>query len=206
MMQLPPEEENRRRLRRERNKQAAARCRKRRLDHTTELTKITDGLEDEQRKMQKELQDLERQKEELEFYMKSHMSSSQCRRNQRQPVIKSEQQPQMMSMAKSRRPSTLPLGPHFPASSSSSSSTSSPAVTSCSASLPGPSDALIPIQTPSNGLFVGLCGLTPLLDTPTAGGFMPSVSCGGQTRSHFVSSEAMITSPDGPSPAKLVSL
>lgn len=204
-MQLPPEEETRRRMRRERNKQAAARCRKRRLDHTTELTKITEGLEEEQRKLQKELQDLERQKEDLEFYMKSHMGSSECHKNQRQSIVKSEQS-QLMTLAKCRRPSSLPLGPHFPVSGTSSSSSSSPAVTSCSTSLPGPTDSLIPIQTPSNGLFVGLGGLTPLLDTPSAGGFMPSVSCGGQTRGHFVSSDPMVTSPDGPSPPKLVSL
>lgn len=209
---MPPEEEQRRRLRRERNKQAAARCRKRRLDHTEELTQITDGLEEEQRKLRKVLQDLERQKEELEFHMQQHLNSGDCRKNTvRQEVDmgrerKSGQQP---LLGKSRRPSSLPLGPGFPAVSSSSSnnnSNSSPAVTSSSTSLTGGhnTDSLIPIQTPSNGLFDGLCGLTPLLDTPSAGGFMPSGSCAGQTRSQFVTSDSMVTSPD--TPMKLVSL
>lgn len=39
-MQISPEEEERRKLRRERNKLAAARCRKRRLDHTNELVEV----------------------------------------------------------------------------------------------------------------------------------------------------------------------
>lgn len=37
---MSPEEEERRRVRRERNKQAAARCRKRRVDHTNSLVEV----------------------------------------------------------------------------------------------------------------------------------------------------------------------
>lgn len=40
---LSPEEEERRRVRRERNKLAAARCRKRRMDHTNSLLKVEKG-------------------------------------------------------------------------------------------------------------------------------------------------------------------
>lgn len=159
--------------------------------------------------MRKVLQDLERQKEELEFQMQQHLNSGSCRKsgaNSQAQVMKSTPQPP--PLAKSRRPSSLPLGPGFPpVTSSSSNSTSSPAVSSGTTSHLGisNSDSLIPIQTPSNGLFDGLCGLTPLLDTPSAGGFMPSVSCGGQTRGQFVSSDSMVTSPDTPM-KKMVSL
>lgn len=38
--QISPEEEERRQVRRERNKMAAARCRKRRLDQTNELVEV----------------------------------------------------------------------------------------------------------------------------------------------------------------------
>lgn len=37
---MSPEEEQRRQIRRERNKLAAARCRKRRMDHTNELVLV----------------------------------------------------------------------------------------------------------------------------------------------------------------------
>ena len=39
-LQLSPEEEERRKVRRERNKQAAAKCRQRRVDHTNELIQV----------------------------------------------------------------------------------------------------------------------------------------------------------------------
>ena len=212
-------------MRRERNKQAAARCRKRRLDHTTELTNITEGLEEEKRKLRKELDELEQQKRQLQHSLQIHCSSNACKKqhaNSSQstvtsviPVTSSSSSSSILS--KNRRPSTLPLtgstALSFSLSSSSNNNTSaslnssssnnnnsSPAITSGHSitSLPGPNDNLIPVQTPSNGLFSGL-GLTPLLE-----GFMPSVSCGGQTRSQLVTSDAMVTSPDGPS--KLVSL
>lgn len=43
-VQVSPEEEERRKVRRERNKLAAARCRKRRLDHTNELVGVSTTL------------------------------------------------------------------------------------------------------------------------------------------------------------------
>lgn len=69
---LTPEEEERRRIRRERNKLAAARCRKRRLDHTNSLVQETDCLEEKRLSLQNEIQDLQTQKEELEFILEAH--------------------------------------------------------------------------------------------------------------------------------------
>lgn len=40
-LNISPEEEERRRIRRERNKLAAARCRKRRVDHTNALIEVS---------------------------------------------------------------------------------------------------------------------------------------------------------------------
>lgn len=40
---MSPEEEERRQIRRERNKMAAARCRKRRMDHTNALLEVSEG-------------------------------------------------------------------------------------------------------------------------------------------------------------------
>lgn len=72
---LTPEEEEKRRVRRERNKLAAARCRRRREDRTKELTTETDHLEAKKRALQAEVQELEREKEDLEFLLESHRST-----------------------------------------------------------------------------------------------------------------------------------
>ncbi|PSN48912.1 Transcription factor kayak [Blattella germanica] len=76
---ISPEEEERRRVRRERNKMAAARCRKRRLDHTNALLQETEGLEQKKQGLQHEIQALQLQKEELEFLLEAHKAC--CRRN-----------------------------------------------------------------------------------------------------------------------------
>jgi len=69
---LSPEEEEKRRVRRERNKLAAARCRKRRVDQTNELTEKVTILESERSKLQRDIQDLQTQKEDLEMLLQTH--------------------------------------------------------------------------------------------------------------------------------------
>ncbi|XP_046992149.1 transcription factor kayak isoform X2 [Schistocerca americana] len=76
---ISPEEEERRRVRRERNKMAAARCRKRRLDHTNALLQETEGLEQKKQGLQLEIQQLTQQKEDLEFLLEAHQRH--CRLN-----------------------------------------------------------------------------------------------------------------------------
>ncbi|XP_042875081.1 transcription factor kayak-like isoform X2 [Penaeus japonicus] len=77
---LSLEEEERRCLRRERNKLAAARCRKRRLDQTNTLQDETDELEDKKNGLQQEIQLLQQQRDELEFLLATHKAV--CRRRQ----------------------------------------------------------------------------------------------------------------------------
>ncbi|KAK4286974.1 hypothetical protein Pmani_039945 [Petrolisthes manimaculis] len=72
------EEEDRRSMRRERNKLAAARCRKRRLDQTNMLQDETDDLEDRKSELQNEIQLLQQQRDELEFLLATHKAV--CRR------------------------------------------------------------------------------------------------------------------------------
>ena len=72
LFQLSDEEEQKRLIRRERNKMAAARCRKRRLDQTLTLQDETDGLENKRTELQNEIQLLQQQKDELEFLLKHH--------------------------------------------------------------------------------------------------------------------------------------
>jgi fos-like antigen len=69
---MSPEEEERRQIRRERNKMAAARCRKRRMDHTNALLEETEGLEKKKQSLQDELCKLQQAKEELEFVLETH--------------------------------------------------------------------------------------------------------------------------------------
>ncbi|XP_059477586.1 transcription factor kayak isoform X2 [Neocloeon triangulifer] len=99
-----PEEEARRSVRRERNKLAAARCRKRRLDHTNELVEETEGLEAKKQAMQAEIQQLQRDKEELEFLLEAHRP---CCRLQQQDLKRPP--PRLVP----RRPSTLAVAPAF---------------------------------------------------------------------------------------------
>ncbi|XP_065221239.1 transcription factor kayak isoform X2 [Planococcus citri] len=76
---ISPEEDERRRQRRERNKLAAARCRKRRLDHTNELQEETSELESKRQHLREEVEKLKREKEELQFVLESHLQQSHCR-------------------------------------------------------------------------------------------------------------------------------
>lgn len=74
---LSPEEEEKRRVRRERNKLAAARCRKRRVDQTNTLTDLVDQLEAEKNQLKLEIQDLELEKKDLEYLLQTHRT--QCK-------------------------------------------------------------------------------------------------------------------------------
>lgn len=78
---ISPEEEERRKVRRERNKMAAARCRKRRLDHTNELQDETDQLEEKKQCLQDEIRKLNSDREQLEAIIQAHMQS--CRLSKR---------------------------------------------------------------------------------------------------------------------------
>lgn len=74
---ISPEEEEKRRVRRERNKLAAARCRKRRVDQTNDLMGKVLVLESEKNKLQRDIQDLQAEKEDLECLLQSHRN--QCK-------------------------------------------------------------------------------------------------------------------------------
>jgi len=77
---LSVEEEERRRVRRERNKQAAARCRKRRVDQTESLQEQVNDWEHKKSLLQEEIHALQAQKEELQFILDAHKSV--CRKTQ----------------------------------------------------------------------------------------------------------------------------
>lgn len=74
---MSPEEEEKRRIRRERNKLAAARCRKRRVDQTNELTEEVDALTKKGETLKKEIEQLTATKNQLEFVLQSHRPTCQ---------------------------------------------------------------------------------------------------------------------------------
>merc|ERR1719334_1480188 len=71
---LCPEEEERRRIRRERNKLAAARCRKRRVDQTETLQMEVNNWEEKKRMLQEEIHSLQVERDELQFILEAHKS------------------------------------------------------------------------------------------------------------------------------------
>ncbi|XP_039493592.1 transcription factor kayak isoform X3 [Drosophila santomea] len=74
---MTPEEEQKRAVRRERNKQAAARCRKRRVDQTNELTEEVEQLEKRGDSMRKEIEALTISKNQLEYCLAAHRPTCQ---------------------------------------------------------------------------------------------------------------------------------
>ncbi|KAG1708464.1 Transcription factor kayak [Nymphon striatum] len=204
---LTPEEAERREMRRERNKLAAARCRKRRLDHTNILVQETEGLEDKRQSLQSEIQMLECQKEELKFILEAHKAT--CRINMSilmedfdvktvlPPVTDTNDINHTMSLSLSR-PTSLPVTSQFLLPQLSHSSNT---INARSETLP----AGISITTPSHGIFnfesymEGGTGLTPV----SSSGITPVLpSCSMQQRN----SSSDLSSPETVNPPKLVSL
>ena len=75
--ETPADGSDKRLQRRERNKQAAARCRKRRLDLTCNLQDEVEAWEERVRSLKEELSELETQKRGLETILRKH--SSDCK-------------------------------------------------------------------------------------------------------------------------------
>ncbi|KAK9498188.1 hypothetical protein O3M35_004060 [Rhynocoris fuscipes] len=204
---ISPEEEERRAVRRERNKLAAARCRKRRLDHTNELMMETDGLQKKKTGLQNEIQQLKLQKEELEYLLDSHRPC--CRLEPDNDPLRCESPPDIKPFPISikvaapkdevepeQKPEIEPEPPKRPVQKRP---TSLPVPAPPSAGLI--SDG-IPITTPTAGI---LFNFDSLMDggtglTPVSGPLAPS--CSTQQRHSGTVSD--LSSPD--STTKLVSL
>ncbi|XP_034936439.1 transcription factor kayak isoform X2 [Chelonus insularis] len=222
---MTPEEEERRQARRERNKMAAARCRKRRMDHTNALLEETEGLEQKKQSLQDEIQQLQQAKEELEFILEAHRTVCRLRSTSPidiKPVIKPEQtiedqflEPEKrnsVNNVRPNRPNSLPVGfdnnnrpnlllynePKERPDSLQFKTIETPAFMKTANEVAG-----VPITTPSSGipfnfdsLMEGGTGLTPV-STP----LIPS--CSTQQRNNL--SAVDLSSPDA-NPPKLVSL
>ncbi|XP_076313773.1 uncharacterized protein LOC143226548 [Tachypleus tridentatus] len=187
---VSPEEEERRRVRRERNKLAAARCRKRRLDHTNNLLKETDGLEKKRLALQNEIQLLTSQKEELDFLLTAHKATCKLVTTHR-----------AVDNGKGSSDSLLLKNGPNPSCGDGISIRSKPV--SRPTSLPVSSTYLCSSGLPTTGIFnmdslmEGGTGLTPVSSGATV-----VISCSGQQRN----SGSELSSPDSVNPPKLVSL
>ncbi|TRY68551.1 hypothetical protein TCAL_11019 [Tigriopus californicus] len=72
---MNPEESERVRVRRLRNKEAAARCRKRRMDLIDQLSEEVEGLQSKRRALEKEIQQLKGDKDELKYILETHQQT-----------------------------------------------------------------------------------------------------------------------------------
>ena len=224
---MSPEEEERRQIRRERNKMAAARCRKRRMDHTNALLEETEGLEQKKQSLQEEIHQLQQAKDELEFILEAHRAVCRLRSASPpdvKPVIKLDLQidDQFVENAKREvvvnaprpnRPNSLPVGfdnnnrpnslPIFTEPKERPDTLTFKTVETPSFMKPAMDVAGMPITTPTSCLpfnFESLMdGGTGL--TPVSTPLIPS--CSTQQRNNL--SAVDLSSPDA-NPPKLVSL
>nr|AOP31998.1 fosb transcription factor-like protein [Nematostella vectensis] len=70
--ELSPAELEKRRIRRERNKLAAFKCRQRRKEHIQELEIESEGIEDSNKELEREISELHEQRQQLEEMLKTH--------------------------------------------------------------------------------------------------------------------------------------
>ncbi|RZC40512.1 kayak, partial [Asbolus verrucosus] len=229
-LNISPEEEERRRIRRERNKAAAARCRKRRVDHTNALVQETEELEQKKQGLQDEIHQLQALKDELEYILESHRSSSNCRLHSQSPPdikpfntsfenrsngerVKSELIESLPSTVADNDLFSLPspakkimLSSTVPISKPSRPNSLNVVSTAPVGKNNNVTDmAGISITTPSTGIQFNfdslMVGGTGL--TPVSAPLVPS--CSTQQR-NIPTSAADMTSPDACGPPKLVSL
>merc|ERR1712235_124590 len=171
---MDPEEEEKRRLRRDRNRLAAAKCRKRRLDQIETLQLEVDGWEKRNKKLEDEIAALKAEKDEMAFLLAAHKSSCKLQNNFGNLPVKVEPAMEESQVYVQVVPAPLMDTTNMMDTSSSTiTATTSPQVTSpkpkrpASLSIPSISTKNIegiPIDTPSNAN----------LNTPT---------CGSQQRS-----------------------
>merc|ERR1712223_1876901 len=122
---LDPEEEEKRAMRRDRNRLAAAKCRKRRLDEIESLQLEVDAWEQRNKKLEAEMAALRAEKEEMAFVLAAHQTTCRLQTDsvasvevkiEPQPLIQEPQYivnvPQtQVTPSKPARPVSLALAP-----------------------------------------------------------------------------------------------
>lgn len=186
---LDPEEEEKRRMRRDRNRLAAAKCRKRRLDQIETLQVEVEGWERRNKKLEDEIAALRAEKEEMAFILEAHRSSCKLQGDVVSEVMVKVEPPTMepnqefvqvqvmeptslmTSISKPQRPISLSLKPAI-----------------------GGHIEGVPIETPSNGILSfdaimeSRTGLTPtsILTPVKTTSNLNTPTCGSQHKSSII--------------------
>ena len=193
---MDPEEHQKITVRRQRNKEAAARCRKRRMDLIDKLSGEVEGWESQKRALEEEIRTLRAQKDELEYILQTHATTCQIGQvayTTSAPVIQAAPIPQTVYVAVKSEPTITHLTAAAPAKPQRPVSLSLPSTTNTSRS---ETPEGVQLETPSAGIALGFdavtTGLTPScpvmssIITPTALVTplltTPTLSCSMQSR------------------------
>jgi len=193
---MDPEEEEKRRLRRDRNRLAAAKCRKRRLDQIETLQLEVDGWEKRNKKLEDEIAALRAEKDEMAFLLAAHKSSCKLQNNFVNQPVKVEPVMEDNQVFVQVVPEPLMDTTNITATTSTQVTSPKPK-RPASLSIPSISTKNIegiPIDTPSNAILSfdtlmmdGKTGLTPTtILTPLkgmSGSNLNTPTCGSQQRS-----------------------
>jgi len=193
---MDPEEEEKRRLRRDRNRLAAAKCRKRRLDQIETLQLEVDGWEKRNKKLEDEIAALRAEKDEMAFLLAAHKSSCKLQNNFVNQPVKVEPVMEENQVFVQVVPEPLMDTTNITATTSTQVTSPKPK-RPASLSIPSISTKNIegiPIDTPSNAILSfdtlmmdGKTGLTPTtILTPLkgmSGSNLNTPTCGSQQRS-----------------------
>jgi len=193
---MDPEEEEKRRLRRDRNRLAAAKCRKRRLDQIETLQLEVDGWEKRNKKLEDEIAALRAEKDEMAFLLAAHKSSCKLQNNFVNQPVKVEPVMEDNHVFVQVVPEPLMDTTNITATTSTQVTSPKPK-RPASLSIPSISTKNIegiPIDTPSNAILSfdtlmmdGKTGLTPTtILTPLkgmSGSNLNTPTCGSQQRS-----------------------
>lgn len=188
MSYKPAADDDRRKVRRERNKQAAARCRQKRVDLTNSLIAETEALENEKIKLEREIETLYRQTHELQFVLESHSKRCQMMTNccVKSNFSDSLTTPVDLTAVKVEKPDTkanfgsmtAKLGMGRPTSLPIRSSIATPSMNT-----PFSGSTGIPCSLTLDFMADGHTGLTPLTGLPSAAEVPLSAQCLGPNHS-----------------------
>jgi len=189
---LDPEEEEKRRMRRDRNRLAAAKCRKRRLDQIETLQVEVEGWERRNKKLEDEIAALRAEKEEMAFILEAHRSSCKLQGDAVRDVMVKVEPPTMEQNQETEFVQVQVVEPTN-LMTSVSLKPQRPVSLSLKPAIGGHIEG-IPIETPSNGILSfdaimeSRTGLTPtsILTPVKTTSNLNTPTCGSQHKSSLI--------------------
>jgi len=189
---LDPEEEEKRRMRRDRNRLAAAKCRKRRLDQIETLQVEVEGWERRNKKLEDEIAALRAEKEEMAFILEAHRSSCKLQGDVVRDVMVKVEPPTMEQNQETEFVQVQVVEPTN-LMTSVSLKPQRPVSLSLKPAMGGHIEG-VPIETPSNGILSfdaimeSRTGLTPtsILTPVKTTSNLNTPTCGSQHKSSII--------------------